>query len=101
METISASNFKSQDNHVQWIEDDDNNQKFRLLCLTEFNLSDTTINNGKLATHDTGETDSSEDDDNNNFNNPHNMLCPPEMTRIFKNEPIDPIEQDQKRIRFT
>jgi len=57
--------------------------------------------NGKLSTHDTGETDSSEDDDNNNFNNPHNMLCPPEMTRIFKNEPIDPIEQDQKRIRFT
>ena len=53
--------------------------------------------NGKLA-HE-GDTDSSEDDDHN-FNN-HSMLCPPEVTRIFKNEPIDPIEPDQKRIRFT
>lgn len=56
--------------------------------------------NGKISQHDTGDTDSSEDDDNN-FSNPHSMLCPPEMTRIFKNEPIDAIEQDQKRIRFT
>ena len=68
-------------------------------CIKSLHFSDTI--NGKLSTHDTGETDSSEDEDNNNFNNPHNMLCPPEMTRIFKNEPIDPIEQDQKRIRFT
>lgn len=56
--------------------------------------------NGKLSGHDPGETDSSEDDDTN-FNSHHSMLCPPEMTRIFKNEPIDPIEPDQKRIRFT
>ena len=47
-----------------------------------------------------GETDSS-DEEEQPFNNHHNMLCPPEMTRIFKNEPIDPIEPDQKRIRYT
>jgi len=52
---------------------------------------------------ETGETDSSEDDESNQYNNGnhHNMLCPPEMTRIFKNEPLDSMEQDQKRIRFT
>ena len=53
-----------------------------------------------------GDTDSSDDDEHNfangNHGNHHSMLCPPEMTRIFKNEPIDPtIEPDQKRIRYT
>lgn len=61
---------------------------------------DNSINGNKLPHEHGGDTDSS-DEEEQPFNNHHNMLCPPEMTRIFKNEPIDPIEPDQKRIRYT